>query len=284
MKLSIGTAQFGFLYGICNKNGIVNKREVKKIFNYCKLKKITSIDTAQGYGKSHKVLGSLKLKNFNITTKISEIKKIKNNENLESHINLVINKILKELKTKKFYALLIHNTDQLRGKTGKNIYKILQKLKKKKFSKLGVSVYRKKELDFIIKNYQIDIVNLPISVANQEFCQNNYLLKLKNKKITIHARSIFLQGLLLSNHSNLPNKFKNNSFFLEWFKWLKINNYDPLDVSLRFVKDMKYIDKFVIGVDNFSQLENIVKSYKKNIKIKFKKFIQSRLLKNPSSW
>jgi aryl-alcohol dehydrogenase-like predicted oxidoreductase len=143
MKLSIGTAQFGFSYGICNNNGIVTEREVKKIFNYCKLEKIRSIDTAQGYGKSHKVLGSLRLKNFNITTKISEIKKIKN-ENLESHINFEINKILKELKTKKFYALLIHNTDQLRGKTGKNIYKILQKLKKKKFSKLGVSVYRKK--------------------------------------------------------------------------------------------------------------------------------------------
>ena len=105
-----------------------------------------------------------------------------------------------------------------------------------------------------------------------------------NKKIKIHARSIFLQGLLLCSHSNLPSKFKNNRFFLEWFKWLKINNYDPLDVSLRFIKDIKYVDKIVIGVDNFSQLDNIVKSYKKNFKIKFKKFIQSQLLKNPSTW
>ena len=97
-------------------------------------------------------------------------------------------------------------------------------------------------------------------------------------------RSIFLQGLLLSNQVNLPKKFKNNNFFLQWFKWLKMNKYNPLDVSLGFIKEIKYIDKIVIGVDNFSQLESIVRSYKKNLKLKYKKFIQSSLLKKPSTW
>ena len=77
MKLSIGTAQFGFKYGICNRNGIVNNKEVKKIIQFCKLKNINSIDTAQGYGRSHRILRSLNLKNFKITTKISNIKKKK---------------------------------------------------------------------------------------------------------------------------------------------------------------------------------------------------------------
>ena len=68
MKLSIGTAQFGFKYGICNKSGVVKKKEVRKILQYCKLKKISCIDTAQGYGKSHKVLGSINIKKFHIFT------------------------------------------------------------------------------------------------------------------------------------------------------------------------------------------------------------------------
>ena len=76
MKLSIGTAQFGFNYGICNKKGIVHINEVKKIIKFCKLNKINSIDTAQGYGKSQKILGSyIRLKNFQITTKISKFSK-----------------------------------------------------------------------------------------------------------------------------------------------------------------------------------------------------------------
>lgn len=144
MKLSIGTAQFGLKYGICNKDGIVKKNQVKKIIEYCKLNNINSIDTAQGYGKSHKVLSSFNLKKFYITTKISKIKKI-NNKNLENLVSLEVNKILKELNINKLYALLIHNTNQLKGKFGINFYKILQKLKKKKkFIKLGVLYIQKK--------------------------------------------------------------------------------------------------------------------------------------------
>ena len=149
---------------------------------------------------------------------------------------------------------------------------------------MGVSVYTKKELELVIKNYNIDIVNLPISVANQEFCEKNYLLKIKKKKIEIHVRSIFLQGLLLSNYNQLPNKFKKNKFFLEWLEWLQVNNYNPLEASLGFVKDIKYIDKIIVGVDNFNQLKMIVNSYMKNPMFKFKKFNQSLILRKPSQW
>jgi aryl-alcohol dehydrogenase-like predicted oxidoreductase len=284
MKLAIGTAQFGFKYGICNKNGIVKKKEVKRIIEFCKLKKINSIDTAQGYGKSHKVLGLINLKKFQVTTKISITKNI-GNKNLEEHVVLEINKILKQLNVKRLYAVLIHNTEPLKNKFGNNFYEVLQKLKKKKkIFKIGVSVYTKKELDFVIKNYSIDIVNLPISVANQEFCQKNYLLKLKKKKIEIHARSIFLQGLLLCNQKYLPKKFKGSKFFLEWFDWLQLNKYNSLEACLGFIKNIKHINKIIIGVDNIYQLKMIVKTYKKDIRFKFKKFNQTSILRKPSKW
>ena len=280
MKLSIGTAQFGFNYGICNKKGIVHINEVKKIIKFCKLNKINSIDTAQGYGKSQKILGSLSLKNFQITTKISKF-----NKKIENNINLEVDKILKELKTKKIYALLVHDVSQLKGIFGSTLFNTLLKLKrKKKINKLGVSVYTRKELEFVIKNYKIDIVNLPISVANQEFCKKGYLSKIKRNKIEIHARSVFLQGLLLTNQHNLPKKFKKNPFFLQWFKWLKFNNHNPLEASLGFVKNKKYIDKIIIGVDNFDQLKMIVKTYNKNLRFRFKNFKQSFILRRPSKW
>ena len=284
MKLSIGTAQFGFKYGLCNKVGIVSLKEVQKIIKFCKSKKIYSIDTAQGYGRSHKVLGSINLNKFQVTTKISSIKKA-STKDLESYISLEINKILKDLNTNNLYGLLIHNTRQLEGKFGMEYYRILQKLKnEKKFIKLGVSVYTKKELDFILKNYNVDLVNLPMSIANQEFYDVDYLSKIKKKKIQIHVRSIFLQGLLFSNYSDLPLKFKNNKFFLEWFKWLKIYDIDKLEACLNFIKKVKYIDKIIIGIDSLDQLKMIEKVYKKNIKMKFKSFTQSLILRNPSKW
>ncbi len=284
MKLSIGTAQFGFKYGICNKHGIVSKQEVKKIFRFCRKYKINSIDTAQGYGKSHQVLGTMNLKNFLITSKISNMKK-KNINELEYFVNKRLEKILKDLNAKKLYALLIHDVSELKGNFGKNFFKILQTIKRKKrLKKIGVSVYKKKELDFIINNFKIDIVNIPISIANREFCEKKYLSKIKKKKIEIHARSIFLQGLLLSKQDRLPTKFRNNKFFLEWFKWLKINNYNSIDIALGFIKDIKYIDKIIVGIDNLKQLKMIFKSYNKNLNLKFKKFNQSLILRKPSQW
>ena len=48
------------------------------------------------------------------------------------------------------------------------------------------------------------------------FVKDNYLLKIKRKNIEIHARSIFLQGLLLRKNVNLPKQFRKNKFFYEW--------------------------------------------------------------------
>ena len=140
MKLSIGTAQFGFNYGICNNSGIIKKKEAIKILEFCKQKKINSIDTAQGYAKSHSVLGSMNLKKFKITTKILIEKKI-GNKDLESYVFTQINKILKQLNTKNIYAVLIHNPNELKNKFGRQFYEVLKKLKKrKKVNRIGVSV------------------------------------------------------------------------------------------------------------------------------------------------
>ena len=108
--------------------------------------------------------------------------------------------------------------------------------------------------------------------------------KLREKKIEVHARSIFLQGLLLSSYEQIPKKFKNNKFFLEWFEWLQMNNYNSLDASLGFIKNFKHIDKIIVGVDNFYQLKMIEKAYKKKISFNFKKFYQSSILRTPSKW
>ena len=281
--LSLGTAQFGFDYGICNNRGIVKKVEVLKILKFCKFHQILSIDTAQSYGKSHNVLSKTDLRKFKITSKLSPIKK-KKIKNLETYIIFQVDKILADLGVKKIHSLLIHDASQLEGQFGKHLYKILYKLKNKKFIKLGVSVYTKRELENIIDNYKIDIVNMPISVANQSFVKGNYLSKIKKKKIEIQARSVFLQGLLLCKINDLPSKFKKNKFFCEWNKWLEFHNYDALDVCLGYLKNLKQVSKIIVGVNELKQLKDILKAFKKNKKFKFMKFTQSSILRKPSKW
>ena len=149
---------------------------------------------------------------------------------------------------------------------------------------MGVSVYTKRELEKVINEYKIDVVSIPISVANQSFVKDNYLLKIKRKNIEIHARSIFLQGLLLRKNVNLPKQFRKNKFFYEWERWLKKNNYNALEASLGFLKNLEHIDKIIVGIDDLDQLRDIVKAYKKKKNFKYMNFSQLSILKKPSEW
>ena len=86
-QLSIGTVQFGTIYGITNSKGKVNKLEVSKIINFCSENNIFNLDTAQAYGSAEKVLGEFLREDsyFKITSKLSHNKQ-KNSikENCES--------------------------------------------------------------------------------------------------------------------------------------------------------------------------------------------------------
>ncbi|MBQ6566446.1 MAG: aldo/keto reductase, partial [Treponema sp.] len=60
-RLALGTVQFGMSYGISNTAGRVPQDEVGRILDYCKSSGIDTLDTAQGYGESEKVLGQFDL-------------------------------------------------------------------------------------------------------------------------------------------------------------------------------------------------------------------------------
>ena len=55
-KLALGTAQFGFDYGIANSQGQIKSSEVNKILKLAKNLNIDLIDTAIAYGVSEKVI------------------------------------------------------------------------------------------------------------------------------------------------------------------------------------------------------------------------------------
>lgn len=60
-KLALGTAQFGFTYGVSNKTGQVQPDEVCKILNLAKQAGVDTIDTAIAYGSCEAVIGAVGL-------------------------------------------------------------------------------------------------------------------------------------------------------------------------------------------------------------------------------
>ena len=126
MKIGIGTVQFGLNYGISNFSGKVSEKVARKILYTGFSSSIDTIDTANNYGESERVLGRLALKRAKIITKISISSK--ETSNLELSIKKKL-KIQDKLKLKSLYGVLIHNPKQLKNITMKQQIKYLKILK-----------------------------------------------------------------------------------------------------------------------------------------------------------
>ena len=189
-------------------------------------------------------------------------------------------------KVNKFYAILIHNFEQLSEKERGLVFKVLKKIKRKNMAKkIGISIYSFKDLLNHVKKYKIEILQCPFSVFDRRLIDNSTALKLKEMNVEIHVRSIFLQGILLNNSIN--NYFmKWKKFFIRYNNWILRKKINKLQSSIYFILNNNFVDKLVIGVDNFHQVKDLQKILNNYKYIKYPKFLQTNDLKliNPVNW
>tara|TARA_B100001063_G_C16745684_1_gene547342 strand:+ start:638 stop:1492 length:855 start_codon:yes stop_codon:yes gene_type:complete len=279
-KIILGSAQFGQRYGVTNYKKIQIK-EIKKIIAFSKKKKIKFIDTAHAYGKSEKILGNINIKGFKVITKIKINKDTKN-------VEKIFNKSKKNLKIKNIYGVLFHNCESLLTQKGLQLFNNLNDLKKKKLiSKIGVSIYDPNDFFKLKKKgFKFDIIQIPFSIFDKRFLKKDILKKMRKTGAEIHARSVFLQGLLLSDEKSIPKNFKKWSII--WKKWnnfILTNKLKKINVCLNFVLQNKYINKVVLGFTSLKEFKELFRNYKKiDFKIIDKSFTSDIKLINPKMW
>lgn len=286
-KLALGTVQFGIDYGVNSTEGKVEPKEVENILHYARSKGIDLLDTAPAYGNSEKILGQVGAKNIKVVTKTRHFNSLEIND---SDVNLLNNDFyhsLKHLKQDSVYGVLVHNADDLLKSGSEKLFKQLQELKQaEKIVKIGVSVYDHNQLQAILDNFDIDLVQLPFNILDRRLIDSGMLPMLKNKGIEVHARSIFLQGLLLMNNQDRPEKFNHwNALWKIWNEWLNDNQITALEATIRHAVSMPEISKVLVGVDNVGQLKEIVvASIGVLPKIPDELFTNDVNLLNPSNW
>lgn len=281
-KISIGSAQWGSEYGISNISGIPSSNTVNKIITYANSNNIRMIDTARAYGNAESKIGETISNDFDIVSKI-----IVNEENSSKIKNLVNDSLLK-LKINSIYGFLIHNPKELLKDT--KTWEALKNEKSEgKIKKIGYSVYEPKDLQMLFKKKLIpDIVQLPYNILDRKF--ESYIDSLKKKKIEIHVRSVFLQGLYFMDANCLPSKLlplRNPLIKLK--KLCKSRSLSMLELCLSFVLKNKNIDYIIVGVESLQQLIQINKVFKNNdnpLKAKWfdLNFSCNENLLNPSNW
>jgi aryl-alcohol dehydrogenase-like predicted oxidoreductase len=252
--------QFGIDYGVNSVDGQVEPEEVKKILSYANLKDIDLLDAAPAYGNSEKILGRMNVSNFKVITKTRHFDglEIDNND-----VKLLINDFhhsLKDLEQDSVYGVLIHNADDLLKPGAEKLFDQLQELKQaEKIVKIGVSVYNHNQLQPILDNFDIDLVQLPFNILDRRMIDSGMLAALHSKGTEVHARSVFLQGLLLMSEQNRPDKFNRwSDLWKIWHEWLNDNQITALEATIRHAISIPEISKVLVGVDTKDQLKEIM--------------------------
>jgi aryl-alcohol dehydrogenase-like predicted oxidoreductase len=266
VKLGLGTAQWGLNYGIANQNGITSPETVAMLLNAARTSGIEVLDTATLYGKSEAVLGENKLGGFKVVTKTpyfssNHITNVETDQLRETFLHS-----LSLLGVNKVYGILVHNANNLLIPGGENLLGAMLKLKDDGLvQKIGVSVYDSNQIDSILKIFTPDLIQLPLSVFDQRMLESGHLELLKNLNVEIHARSIFLQGLLLMAMRDVPKYFEPmHPLLVLWHTSAKDQGFTTQQAAIAFVKNISNVDTVLIGLNSLSQFQSCIESFSSN--------------------
>ncbi|MBM3359087.1 MAG: aryl-alcohol dehydrogenase [Betaproteobacteria bacterium] len=291
MRLGLGTVQFGIPYGISNVHGTPNDAELASILEAAAAAGINLIDTAHAYGECEKRLGRLlpREHEFRIVTKTVPVGTRRITADDAIRVRDGFFQSLSDLRQTSVYGLLVHRAEDLLAAEGGRLMDALLELKGRRLvHKIGVSFYDQNELDAVLERYSIDIAQVPVNVLDQRLVSSGALARMKCKTIEIHARSVFLQGLLLMEPDGLDAYFQPARGALRRFRaFAEECSLTPVQAAMRFVTGLAEVDAVIVGVTRREELEEVVTAFRAaaGTKNEYTSFaLDDDAILNPARW
>jgi aryl-alcohol dehydrogenase-like predicted oxidoreductase len=284
-RLALGTAQFGLKYGIANRSGQVAVSEVARIISRAGEVGLDTLDTAIAYGDAENRLGTVNLAEWKVVTKLPPIPAF---ASVASWVRTQVSESIARLKVPSLYGLMLHQPRALLSTQGTVLFDVLEELRRAGFvEKIGISAYQPEEIFAVLDRFDIGIVQAPFNVFDRRVQESGCLAVLARQGIEFHARSVFLQGLLLMDTYDRPSQFARwAGLWAQWHSWLSETNTKPLNATLGFVASDARVGRMVVGVDNLVQLNQVIQAVNSPVTINFPTELASDdpALINPSKW
>lgn len=288
-RIGLGTAQFGLDYGITNRRGRVPEPEAGAILELAADAGIDLVDTAFLYGESEAVLGRSLAPDapFRIVTKSDKLGPQGSGEALRA----AFGQSLRRLGRAQVHGLLFHEAADLLGPAGETLWRCAEALKREgQVEKIGVSIYEGAELDAALDRYPLDLVQLPWNPLDLRLVEGGQLARAKAAGVEVHARSLFLQGLLLEDPAAVPQRFGPlRDAIGELADATEGAGLSRLEGLLALAFARPEIERFICGVTAAAELQAIVAAAKKAEAMRGRfRFTPSRALDpihlNPARW
>jgi len=291
MKLGIGTVQFGLDYGISNTGGRCPPEEVARILARASKFDIRLLDTAAAYGHSEHVLGETLPAgdHFQVVTKLGPFDQTRPAIELEKTFEAEFEASRRRLGYRQLHGLLLHHFSDVQSAHGDALFDALRAVKDRgEVRKIGVSVYSAEQIDYVLDRYEIGLIQLPLNILDQRLIESGHLRKLRERGVEIHARSAFLQGLLLMEPETVPAYFEPiRPLLLALHSAAAAAGLSLLSTLLAYVKGTNAVDTVVVGVNSEAELVEIAEVWNSapNLPFDAGQFsVSDAAFLNPANW
>jgi len=255
-RLGLGTVQFGLDYGISNTRGKVSLAEARVILTEADRAGVGLLDTAAAYGEAESVLGGLRPESdaFTVVTKTLRLA-----EGLDA-VLAGIERSRKRLRRKNLDTILVHAASDLTRPEGAALWERLRNLQAAEaIARIGFSAYHGDNIAELAERFRPDVVQVAASFLDQRLVRNSTLVRLKELEIEVHARSIFLQGLIFLHPDRLPSTLMPITPHLAMVRVLLAEvGLSPLAAALAWALAQEEIDRIVVGVTSLVELREIL--------------------------
>jgi aryl-alcohol dehydrogenase-like predicted oxidoreductase len=244
-RLVLGTVQFGLPYGVTNQRGQVTPAAAMEILSEAHAAGILLVDTAAGYGTSEALLGEClpQFPEIGVITKTPAIPDAVISAGTIEKLQDSVFRSRKLLGRRQLDALLLQ------------------------------SVYDAEEIDRILELFSPDVIQLPLNLFDQRLIRSGHIAMLRARGIEIHARSAharsaFLQGVLLEDFARLSPYFHRFvDSFQRYDKFLDDHQISRLRACLGFMIEQSGADRIVVGVTGADELAHIVTAARENAEV-----------------
>ena len=264
-ELVVGSVQLGLPYGAANRAGLPSREAALRLVRRAANSGIRNFDTARAYGESEERLGEALAgdRAVRTITKLSPLSGLSPDAaraDVIAAVDASIAQSLAALRRDRLDCLLLHRAAHMTAHGGAIWERLIEYLEDGALLSLGVSVQSPAEAIEALVQADVRHLQLPFNLLDWRWREAGVIERLRARPdVTVHARSVFLQGVLAANDASV---------------WPRVAGADPrrliawiddtvrdhgresaADLCLAFVRGQAWIDGVVVGMEAEDQLE-----------------------------
>jgi spore coat polysaccharide biosynthesis protein SpsF len=263
-ELVLGSVQLGLPYGAANKTGMPSHANALSLVRRAANAGLT-LDTARAYGESEKRIGdALTRKRARTITKLSPLSELSadsSREDIRAAVDTSIAASLEALRRDRLDCLLLHRAAHMTAFDGAIWERLIEKLEDGTLLSLGVSVQSPQEALMAFERPDVQHLQLPFNLLDWRWRAHGVIDRLAARPhITVHARSVFLQGILAAGDDTVWPKVPgvDATYILELLaeESERFGRASVADLCVAFARGQSWIDGLVIGMETEDQFDD----------------------------